>query len=500
MTQFKLLGSTALVALISANAAFADVTPEEVWENWKAMRTAQGQTITSASEERDGDDLVVTDVVLAVDDGSGTKFDVSVPEITLSDLGDGTVEITSSDEFPIVITTPGMESGESVVVTLTMSAPEASTIASGTPDETRYDFDAPEVNLTLTDLQSPDTNGATMDFDLTITAAAGNYIVTGTDQESISSSFTADSIDYTFNGKDGDKGFDFKGGFASLAGTSTGKIAGDMKDIAAALKAGFATQGNVNYGESTLQGSVTDPQGTMNINTGAQSGDFTFDMSADGIAYGGNVKDAMLTLSGSQIPFPEVKLAYTQGAFNIKMPVMAADTPSDFALVTKLVDLTISDDVWGMFDPTNQLPRDPMTVALDVSGQARLTSDLFDATAMQDLDAAPGDLNSLKINELQVKLAGADLTGTGDLTFDNSDKVTYGGAPVPTGKINLQAVGVNGLMDKLVAMGLLPEDQVMGARMMLGMFAKPVEGAEDTIASELEFKNKGFFANGMQLQ
>ena len=151
MTQFKLLGSTALVALISANAAFADVTPEEVWENWKAMRTAQGQTITSASEERDGDDLVITDVVLAVDDGSGTKFDVSVPEITLSDLGDGTVEITSSDEFPIVITTPGMESGESVVVTLTMSAPEASTIASGTPDETRYDFDAPEVNITLTD-------------------------------------------------------------------------------------------------------------------------------------------------------------------------------------------------------------------------------------------------------------------------------------------------------------------------------------------------------------
>ena len=51
-----------------------------------------------------------------------------------------------------------------------------------------------------------------------------------------------------------------------------------------------------------------------------------------------------------------------------------------------------------------------------------------------------------------------------------------------------------------MAMGLVPADQMMGARMMLGMFAKVVEGEPDTMTSSLEFKDKHFFANGMQLQ
>ena len=86
------------------------------------------------------------------------------------------------------------------------------------------------------------------------------------------------------------------------------------------------------------------------------------------------------------------------------------------------------------------------------------------------------------------------------LTFDNTDTTTFGGVPAPTGSIDLKAVGVNGLLDKLMAMGLVPEDQMMGARMMLGMFAKVVEGEPDTMTSNVEFKDKGLFVNGMQLQ
>ncbi len=501
MTQLNLLGTTALAALISTTAAFADVTPEEVWENWKSMRSAQGQTITAGNETRDGDTLVVTDVVLTATQSAGGSAEVSINEINLTDMGDGTVEITSSDEFPITITTPGKDGGEASVITMTVKAPGASTIASGSNDETRYDFDAPEANISLTDVKGPDAEGKSFDFDLSLSEAAGNYIVTGTEQETISSNFTAKSIDYTLSGKDGTNGFDFKGDIADIAGTSTGTMAGDMQDMAAAIKAGFATKVDMTYGASTMDGSITDPKGDMKLVSGGQGGDFSADISAAGITYGGTVKGSELTLSGPQIPFPEVKLAYAQGAFKFQMPVTASDTPSDYALLTKIVDLTISDDIWGMFDPTKQLPRDPITIAFDVSGQARLTTDLMDAAAMEAAGATtPGELNSLKINELQVKIAGADLTGTGDLTFDNTDTTTFNGVPAPTGIISLKAVGINGLMDKLTAMGLLPADQVSGARMMMGMFAKAVDGQEDTIASELEFKDKGFFANGMQLQ
>lgn len=48
-------------------------------------------------------------------------------------------------------------------------------------------------------------------------------------------------------------------------------------------------------------------------------------------------------------------------------------------------------------------------------------------------------------------------------------------------------------------MGLIPEDQVMGFRMMADMFTAVGEGT-DTLTSTLEFKEKGFFANGQRLQ
>lgn len=65
--------------------------------------------------------------------------------------------------------------------------------------------------------------------------------------------------------------------------------------------------------------------------------------------------------------------------------------------------------------------------------------------------------------------------------------------------MELKLVGGNTLLDKLVAMGLIGEEEAMGARMMVAMFAKAVEG-EDTLTSVLEFKDKHFYANGQQLQ
>ena len=114
-------------------------------------------------------------------------------------------------------------------------------------------------------------------------------------------------------------------------------------------------------------------------------------------------------------------------------------------------------------------------------------------------DAPPGELHSLEITELRAKVGGADLSGTGSFTFDNSDLTTFDGVPAPTGKIDLVLAGGNGLLDKLVAMGLIPQDQAMGARMMMAMFAKPGEG-QDVLNSTLEFKDKGFFANGQRLK
>ena len=125
---------------------------------------------------------------------------------------------------------------------------------------------------------------------------------------------------------------------------------------------------------------------------------------------------------------------------------------------------------------------------------------MADAAALESgSKTAPGLLNSLNLNQLSVKLAGAELTGAGAFTFDNSDMTTFPGTPLPTGKIDLKAVGLNALIDKLVAMGLVPKDQALQGRMVLAMFAN-TSATSDEMTSTLEFKDKHFFANGQQLQ
>ena len=168
-----------------------------------------------------------------------------------------------------------------------------------------------------------------------------------------------------------------------------------------------------------------------------------------------------------------------------------------------LGDFTMSDLIWGIFDPGGQLPRDPATIALDLGGKAKLFYDLFDPEQMEAVEsegAIPGEINALDINGLTVRAAGAELTGEGAFTFDNTDFETYDGMPAPDGAVDLKLTGANGLLDTLIAMGLVPEDQAMGVRMMMGLFAVPGEG-EDSLTSKIEVKGDGqILANGQRIK
>ena len=64
------------------------------------------------------------------------------------------------------------------------------------------------------------------------------------------------------------------------------------------------------------------------------------------------------------------------------------------------------------------------------------------------------------------------VTGDGAFTFDSSDMQSFAPLPRPEGEASVEITGFNALLDNVVAMGLVPEQDVMGARMMMGMFAR----------------------------
>lgn len=497
------MGTTALIALITGNAALADVTPEEVWENWKGFTAAYGLSISTESESRAGDTLVIGGLSL-LSEHDDMRSVMTIDQILFRDTGDGAVEITLSNDYQWTITTPNEPGSEPTDIALTISSPGATVRASGAAAETRYDFSAPAIDIALNSVDGVDAEALGVDIGMSMTESTGSTIVTGTDDKAISSNLMILAVDVLADYVDpeGKSTLNFSATLAHLASFSSGILpaAADLTDMAAALRAGFSTDGSLTYGNAGFTFDFAEGDQTATGEGSAESGNLTVAINEDQLAYGGWAKGIALKVSGSDIPFPEVALGYDASAFNFVMPISKSPEPADFALMTRIIGLTVSDDIWAMFDPTGALPRDPLTLIIDTKGKATLDVDLLDPLAMAIVgDGAPGELRSLEVTELKLTAAGTEVMGSGALTFDNSDTVTFDGVPKPTGTVTLNAAGINGLMDKLVQMGLLPEDQVSGMRMMLGLFARPGVG-EDTLISTLEFKDGGFFANGMQLK
>ena len=505
MKHWKRASSTAVLAILAGTGAFADVTPEEVWQNWQDMSTSAGQTVTSTSAGRDGDTLVVEGVTITYDK-DGSSFTSAIAQIDFTDNGDGTVDVTTSDSYEMSLKAPAAKDIEGAVPTdlkITLTQPEMVVTASGTVDALSYEFEGPSL---IAKFEPGDAaSEAQGSLEVALTDLSGKYLVEGEGEaKKITSDFAATSLKLTGAGKDAANKSDvtFTATIADLAGDSNGNFLGAaaMADMAKALQSGFAINGNFSHGAMTFDLGVIEDSKPTKITGGSEGGDMSFAMDATHLQFGAGGKALNLTINSADIPFPELKVGYQEAAFNLLMPVGKSDAPADFAFLTKLVGFTVSDEVWGMVDPAGSLPRDPATVIIDTKGKVTMTTDLFDEAAMAALgETPPGDLNALDVTELKASVAGAELTGAGAFTFDNTDKTTFPGVPLPTGKMDLKLTGGNTLLDKLVEMGLLPQDQAMGFKMMVSMFANSATD-KDEMTSTLEFKDKGFYANGQKLQ
>lgn len=501
--KHRFAASASILALmLSSTALHAEVSAQEVWDGWKSLSAGFGQTMTAASENMSGDTLTITGVQITQEVEGGSVLG-TIDEVLMRETRDGTVEITMSPTYPMTInfTDPDGTAGQ---VMLELRQSGLVLVAGGTADETTYDLIADTLQIVTTSVTE---SGTPIDLtvDVSANAIAGSYVLrTVGDLVSLGTTATLGEMTFGLTAKDPATSTDATatGSIQQMALTSENTLVGgmEMENMGKALAAGFATGASVTYGAVDFDMNVLEGGATTAVNAKASGGDFRVAMDKTRIEYAAAGKDMDILVSGSSIPFPEVAISYAEAAFDFLIPVGKSDAPQPFKAVTRIVDLSISDAIWGMFDPAGTLPRDPATLVVEAGGTATLTQDILDTDQMAALGGMPpGMLNSLDLSALLVRFVGAELSGNGALTFDNNDLTTFNGMPAPTGQIDLQLLGANALIDNLIAMGLLPEDQAMGARMMMGMFARP--GTEpDSLTSTLEFKDGGFFANGMRLQ
>ncbi len=501
----RILMTTAFAALAAFpfTPALADVTADEVWQNWKDLGTAYSQSYSAGSEVRSGDSLTITDLSmeLSADDGNVSGL---ISKVIFRETGDGRVEITMSNESLLTMQSKN-ENGKALSNTINIDQDGLTMIASGTPDAISYDIAVDSVVVTVLDFMI-DGQPREMEMDLELSGLAAMYQVSPGEMTFSTSTFAAKAISFQAIGQDeeGTGEFELMGQMNNVAGASSGAAPKDMAedDFVAALAQGFTADGSFTYDSGNLTVMGQDPEGaTTNFDSSSNGGSLNFSFDKDRIAYGLRSKGVQMKVSGSAIPFPELAATYDEAALNLLLPLAQSDEAKDFALETRLQGLTVSDLLWGMIDPAASLPRDPATLVVSLSGKAKVLVDLLSESQETLMgEAPPFAVEALNIDALQLTVAGAEFKGDGALAFDNMQPPVLGGmAPMPTGKLNLSLTGANTLLGKLQALGLVDPQITMTFGMMAGMLAKPGP-TPDSLISEVEIKEGGqILSNGNPL-
>lgn len=528
--QYKFSAATAIAAIMATSPAFAQVTPEEVWESLISPYTDTGYKVTVGSKDETGGNLTLTDIAFNADLDDAAVA-IAIPKFTLQQTGDGKVRSVSDGDMKIVYsnTNPAVEDIEMEMV---VSFPGNETITSGSKDDLLHEFSGDGITVGITELYS---NTSDLKFEpvqadkplLSITSGEykGQYTdtsVSGGRDMAFEMDHDAVSIDLNAMFEDASNlqnsadiirdvltmvGQVKLDGLSAVGQTHTpSDMAETARRLDLMLKAGYRTQGKFVTGPMTGGFSFElDETGRKSSVDGAfSSGPFELEVggSEKGLSYKGTSGSTSADINVSDLPFP-ISYEVESSHFDVLIPVLKSDEPQPFKYVTGFTGLTVSDDIWDLFDPEGLLSRDPANLNVDIAGTVDLALDLFDPKLNEMAPGGtldhPGGLmpfepKSIKVNQLQIQAVGIDADVSGDIT-------TTGPNFTPVGTLEGNVTGLNALLDNLVKLGLIPQDQVMGARMMIAMFAEPVEGDPDNLHTKLEFKEGGsVFANGQQIK
>ena len=506
--MIKTSAGLALPFILLSTTAIADVSPAQVWGDWRTYMEGFGYSV-AGTETVNGNALSISDVAfsVAMPEADG-NFAMRMENITFTQNADGTVSIDMPAKMPIEMRFTGdAPNAEPVEMEFTYTQIAPVMTASGTAESLAYNYDAQSAAFALEGMKVGDAifDDETAKMSLVMngistvsTTGTGNlrtYNQTGQIADvsyDVQINNPEDGAVFALKGARKNVSFDGQGALP-FGGISSG-------DMVALIAAGFDVSGNFNFGDGFQDMQVQDPvNGNFSVQTTTAGGNFGMALSQAGLSYGGSQNDLAITANIAAMPFP-ITLDMAKAAFNLAMPISKSDNPQDFALGITMADFKMADMLWSIFDPQGKLPRDPATIDLDLTGKAKLLFDIMDPEASAQMTGQPGEFQALNVNRLRVTAAGAEVSGTGNFTFDNADMTTYPGMPKPIGAAELAFSGINGLIDNLIAMGFVSDQDAIGARMMMGLFT--VAGsAPDTMTSRIEFNEEGqILANGQRIK
>ena len=544
------------IAALVASPAFADLTAEEVLAEHLNLLSGYGliEMATTGTTER-ADGLTVKGFVGSYQEDDA-RVEIVTPGMTLTERVDGSVSIAYPDELALTINAdPATE--DPISVTLTLDTTGLSHIVSGEVGDIRHDIafdtlalggiavDPPEaaeeidlnadfamagfkgmialdsgtpvrrdVELAFEALTLAMSMLAPAEIDLDIPGTT--YDTTGIGETKATIALSAvqtrfgyaghalprhsmDSrigqilwnqtsvlpgdegeIDFSMNGSDLAVSYDVEMRFESLE-----------DEFLKALREGQRMAGALNFSGFAYEFGIETPQGTVVTAATSEASENRFDFSESGLTLFSETGRQEADVGGPNMGLPINSFSYSidRSMIDLAMPLAQSDVAQPFRFRMAFEGLATNAAIWDLFDPDARLPRDAANLVFDLDGTTVVAEDIF-----QDDPDVPFKETRARLNEFSVNIAGASVTGEGSVVDTSTD-----GVPSGIGELDLTITGVNRLIDTLVDMGLLPNEQAMGARMGLSLIARP--DGEDRLVSKIEVNEEGqIFANGQRLK
>jgi hypothetical protein len=488
-----------LFVTLMGGTAHAALTADQVWQSWKDAGAMAGLTVSAATENKDGGTLTLNGVSIGLDGAPG----VTISDLVMTEGADGSVTIVPGADIAVAMSgdTTGSVNVTHDGLTLTAREAEGGVIYDYAAAKLDVVYDTTSPGMSFDGSEAPDVKSAgTFGFG----GLSGSYSDTTVANRTFALALMADTLAYSTSVDDPamqmkqtttseTAAVEMNVSFA-LPTTIALADLGTPANFGTALQEGLALAVTTKQGDSNGTMVMEDAMFPMNMTIKAGGGDAEAVFNKDGFSVTSTGEGLELDVTSAMLPVP-VKVTSGPVEFGLASPILAAEAADDYSLVMKLSQLSVNEEAWALIDPGAALSREAADLAINVSGKTKL-----DFIGMMEASETGGQppvpaLETLDINELGLKVAGAALAGTGAFTFDNSM-----GVPMPLGEANVTVTGANALIDGLIAAGLMAEEDAMGARMMMGAFMAPGAGP-DELTSKIEAK-PGFeiYVNGQRVQ
>jgi len=505
----------AAIALSASVAlpAYAGLTAQQAWDAASRFYTSAGYQIEIGQKTVSGGVLTLNNVTMSDElPNGGGHVEVSYGWVKLTELDGGAVEMSMAPNVGISVTKRGNgpDDAENSILRAHFVTTNYRTLLSGSTQDLNVDTRMSKGVLFIDELR-PNGRLVPIDSTFVINDISTQYVYQPAVAGKLGSSNGTSTIgsvvaSFTVNQPNGPG---FVSGSANLSGLAFAYSMAmpdlsnyDRKDPMAGLnlfKDGMSIEGTMIVANTAMSfdSSIDDRTNTYSM-TGKDTR-VGFAMSKDHMKYEIGESNLKVSVRSSELPVPEINLALDELSLGILVPFAQKSQPSDFKAKVALRGLSANEALWAMMDPTQTLPRDPVTLAVSLSGKVMVLMDMMDKQAMMQVNGPPWIPTAINLDELTVSALGVLLTGKGSFKVDLASGKTMDGMPVPVGSANLDLKGAFGLIDKLIGMGLVQSDQAMGIKGMLAAFARPV--GEDHFASKIEVTGDGaVLANGQRIR